>query len=134
MKNPNRGITLGVNGGTLAHGVFAVTISNIITGEGTLTKIGSGTLTLAGSNTYTGGTIISDGEVVYASRAALGRGANTSGTSGFFARPFALRQGIVELNGQFSYDPNFAGGTAAIGVPVMLYDSSLVFGGTGVPA
>lgn len=131
LKNPNRGITLGVNGGTLAHGAFAVTISNIITGEGTLTKIGSGTLTLAGSNSYTGGTIISDGEVVYASRAALGRGANTSGTSGFFARPFALRQGIVELNGQFSYDPNFAGGTAAIGVPVMLYDSSLVFGGTG---
>lgn len=131
LKNLNRGLTLGVNGGTLSHGAFAVTVSNIVTGEGTLTKDGTGTLTMAGSNTYTGGTIISDGQVTYASRAALGRGANTSGTSGFFARPFALRQGIVELNGQFSYDPNFAGGTAAIGVPVMLYDSSLVFGGTG---
>ncbi|HEX5221331.1 MAG TPA: autotransporter-associated beta strand repeat-containing protein [Verrucomicrobiae bacterium] len=131
FRNLNRGITLGANGGTLSHGANAITISNVVAGAGTLTKDGSGTLTMAGSNTYTGGTIVSDGKVTYASRAALGRGANTSGTSGFFAKPFTLRQGIVDLNGQFSYDPNFAGGTAAIGVPVMLYDGSLVFGGTG---
>ena len=108
------------SGGTVSHSANAVTISNVVSGSGALTKVGTGTLTMAGSNTYTGGTIVSDGKVTYASRAALGRGANTSGTSGFFAKPFTLRQGIVELNGQFSYDPNFAGGTAAIGIPVML--------------
>lgn len=131
FRSLNRGITLGAGGATLSHGANAVTVSNVVTGDGGFTKSGSGTLTLAGSNTYTGGTIISDGKVTYANRAALGRGNNTSGTSGFFAKPFTLRQGIVELNGQFSYDPNFAGGTAAIGVPVMLYDGSVVFGGTG---
>lgn len=131
LRNLNRGVTLGANNGTLSHGAFAVTISNIVTGAGSLTKNGSGILTMSGSNTYTGGTIVSDGKVTYASRAALGRGASTSGTSGFFAKPFVLRQGIVDLNGQFSYDPNFAGGTAAIGVPVMLYDSTVTFGGTG---
>lgn len=131
LRNANRGITLGAGGGTVNNGANAVTISNVVTGAGALTKNGTGTLTMAGSNTYTGGTIVSDGQVTYANRAALGRGANTSGTSGFFAKPFTLRQGIVELNGQFSYDPNFAGGTAAIGVPVMLYDGSVVFGGTG---
>lgn len=131
LRNTNRGITIGALGGTISHGANAVTISNVIAGPGALTKTGAGTLTMAGSNTYTGGTIISDGKVTYASRAALGRGANTSGTSGFFAKPFTLRQGIVDLNGQFSYDPNFAGGSASIGVPVMLYDSSVVLGGTG---
>lgn len=131
LGNTNRGITLGASGGTVSHGANSVTISNVVAGAGALTKNGSGTLTMAGSNTYTGGTIVNDGQVTYASRAALGRGANTSGTSGFFAKPFTLRQGIVELNGQFSYDPNFAGGTAAIGVPVMLYDSTVTFGGTG---
>jgi len=131
FRNLNRGITLGASGGTLSHGANAVTISNVIAGAGMLNKTGSGVLTLAGSNTYTGGTIIHAGQVTYANKQALGRGANTLGTSGFFVKPFTLRQGIVELNGQTSYEPNFAGGTAAIGVPVMLYDSSVVFGGTG---
>jgi fibronectin-binding autotransporter adhesin len=131
LRQLNRGITLGANGGTVSHGANAVTISNIIAGPGALTKSGSGTLTLSGTNTYTGGTVINSGQVNYHNRAALGRGANTSGTSGFFAKPFTLRAGTVELNGQSSYDPNFAGGSASIGVPVMLYDSSVVLGGAG---
>lgn len=131
FRNLNRGVTIGAGGATLSHGANAITISNNVAGAGSLTKVGSGSLTMAGTNTYTGGTVINDGQVNYASRQALGRGANTTGTSGFFVKPFTLRQGIVELNGQFSYDPNFVGGSAAIGVPVMLYDSTVVFGGTG---
>ncbi len=131
LKNLNRGVTLGASGGTLAHGAFAVTVSNTVAGAGALTKTGTGTLTMSGSNTYTGGTIVSDGQVVYGHAAGLGRGATTFGTSGFFVKPWTLRNGIIELNGRTSYDPNTVGGTAAIGIPVELYDGPIVFGGTG---
>lgn len=38
-----------------------LTVSNVISGTGTLTKAGAGTLTLSGANTYTGATTISSG-------------------------------------------------------------------------
>ena len=42
----------------------AQTISNIISGTGLLTKLGSGTLTLSGTNTYSGVTAVNGGELV----------------------------------------------------------------------
>lgn len=47
---------------------------NDIDGAGSLTLAGSGTLTLAGENTYTGGTVVTGGQVVAASPSALGAG------------------------------------------------------------
>ena len=38
-----------------------LTISQILKGSGTLTKVGSGTLTLSGANTYSGATTVSGG-------------------------------------------------------------------------
>ncbi len=61
----NRGMTLGLDGATLKM-VSATTNLNIsgeITGNGKLVKTGKGILTLSAANSYTGGTLISDGEV-----------------------------------------------------------------------
>ncbi len=41
-----------------------VTISNVLSGPGGLTKLGSGVLTLSGGNTYTGETKVSSGELL----------------------------------------------------------------------
>ena len=46
--------SIGVDAGNL-------TISQVIKGSGTLTKVGSGTLTLSGTNTYSGATTVSGG-------------------------------------------------------------------------
>ncbi|KQT44692.1 hypothetical protein ASG47_14680 [Devosia sp. Leaf420] len=47
---------------------------NDIVGAGMLTKAGSGALTLAGDNGFTGGVVVEGGELVAASRSALGAG------------------------------------------------------------
>jgi autotransporter-associated beta strand protein len=70
-------------GGGIDTSTFSTTISNVITGSGSLTKLGAGVLTLAASNTLTGGVTISNGTllvngyvgngtVVVASGASLG--------------------------------------------------------------
>lgn len=51
-----------------------VSLSGIISGEGSLIKTGAGTLTLSGNNTYTGGTEISGGTLVVGNSNALGTG------------------------------------------------------------
>ncbi len=56
-----RAFSLGVGGGTIDTGIYNTTVSQVISGLGGLTKLGTGTLTLANTNTYSGGTTISAG-------------------------------------------------------------------------
>jgi fibronectin-binding autotransporter adhesin len=57
----NRGVTLGASGGTIDSNGNRVTLTNIVTGNGNLTKSGAGTLVLSGAHTYTGSTILGGG-------------------------------------------------------------------------
>ncbi len=50
------------------------TFSGVISGFGSLTKVGDGTLTLLGNNCYTGGTVINAGTMVAGNSNALGTG------------------------------------------------------------
>ncbi|GHT89647.1 hypothetical protein FACS1894101_0560 [Betaproteobacteria bacterium] len=52
---------LGANGGTFDTNGNDVTLANIISGTGKLTKTGDGILELTGTNTYNGGTTVSGG-------------------------------------------------------------------------
>lgn len=60
----NRGLTLGTGGGTfdVATG-RTITLTNVVTGSGALTKTGVGLLLMVGAHTYTGSTIINGGIV-----------------------------------------------------------------------
>lgn len=59
-------------GGTIDTQGFTDAISGVISGAGSLTKIGTGTLTLTNSNTYSGGTNINQGVLAVSSDANLG--------------------------------------------------------------
>jgi len=69
-----RGITLLPYGGTLYtfDSKSTMSLSGIISGPGTLTKMGDGTLTLSGINTYSGGTLLNGGTLQVSLDANLG--------------------------------------------------------------
>ena len=86
---PNLWLTNG--GGVINTAGHSTTISNLISGSGSLTKSGLGMLTLSATNTYTGATTISGGAlqvngslgtntVTVASGAVLGGGGNVLGS------------------------------------------------------
>jgi len=61
-----RGVTLGAGGGTFLTNpdtILTIAATNVITGNGGLTKSGSGKLNLLADNTYQGGTTIAAGDI-----------------------------------------------------------------------
>jgi autotransporter-associated beta strand protein len=73
--NANRGTTLGASGGTFSIPA-GVTFTNtpVTTGPGSLTKTGDGTLALNVANTYAGGTVLSNGTLLFNNVNSLGTG------------------------------------------------------------
>lgn len=68
-----RVVTLNTNGGAFAPVAgTTLTLPNVISGTGTLTKTDAGTLLLGGTNTYGGGTVLNGGILGVSSDANLG--------------------------------------------------------------
>jgi autotransporter-associated beta strand protein len=60
------------NGALIFNRTNALSVSNVISGSGTLTQSGAGTLTLSATNTYTGATTITGGTLSISGDANLG--------------------------------------------------------------
>lgn len=98
LDNTNRGITVGLSGGTLATPVgVAVSNRNALAGSGTLTKSEEGSMTLGGASpAYTGYFTVAGGSA----RLAAPYGA---GGSGFFGGRIAIQSGTFDVNGMTNY-------------------------------
>lgn len=73
IEDGNRGVTLGPNGGTfeVPTAAHTLTVANVITGDGSLTKTGAGTLALSAANTYSGDTRPAEGALLLSHAEAL---------------------------------------------------------------
>ncbi|KRA59857.1 hypothetical protein ASD79_09985 [Caulobacter sp. Root655] len=85
------GATGGVTGDIIDNAALvvsrsgAIALDGVISGSGSLTKLGVGALTLTGANTYTGGTTITGGAL------QIGNGGTTGGVAGDIVDNGALR-------------------------------------------
>ncbi len=110
-----------VNNGSLTLDISSdLTYSGVISGTGSLTKLGQGNLTLSGNNTYSGGTTISTGFLIGNSRSLTGNIFNNAAlifeesNSGIFAGNIS-GNGAVKSRGagtlSFTGVNSYTGGT-----------------------
>ncbi len=97
IDDANRGIRLGDSGGTFdtTGGNITVASTNVISGPGSLNKVGGNTLILNGPNTYAGSTTISGGTIRMADNEALSGSAVTLNGSGAVLE---LADGVTSTN------------------------------------
>jgi len=86
---------------------FAGSLTGVISGIGSLTKIDAGTLTLTGNNTYTGLTSITAGKLNVGSALALGGGGNITFSGGSLQ---------YSASNTVDYSPKIVNSTSAISI------------------
>jgi outer membrane autotransporter protein len=102
-----RAMTLNSSGTISTDPGTTLTQTGVISGIGSLTKVGSGTLTLVGTNTYSGGTVLNAGTLTVNGPQALGLGnvVVNGGTLNADPQPISIKGnytqnagGTLELN------------------------------------
>ncbi|WP_175216500.1 autotransporter outer membrane beta-barrel domain-containing protein, partial [Achromobacter deleyi] len=113
----SRAIVADTGGGTIDTNGFNSTVSQGITGTGSMTKAGAGILTFNGNNTYSGGTNVNAGTLVVGSSAAsagaLSGGGAVAVASGATLGGYGSVTGNVTNNGTLAVadaTPGLAGG------------------------
>ncbi|NHV26747.1 autotransporter outer membrane beta-barrel domain-containing protein [Burkholderia sp. D-99] len=136
-----RAVSITSNNGTIDTQGFNSTLTQGITGAGSLTKLGSGTLTLNGTSSYAGGTNVNVGTVIVgdgtSASAALGGGGPVTVASGATLGGYGSVTGNVTNNGTISVANALAslasGATGNFQINGNLTNAGLVqLGGSGV--
>ena len=127
----NRNVILNSGGGSFDTNGSSLALNGILSGVGTLTKLGGGPLTLRGTNTYTGGTVINDGMVNIVSDANLGDSTGSVTFNGGMLQAgatLATSRNLTVLNGGGGLDN---GGNAVTLNGMFTGAGTFTFTGTG---
>ncbi|PZP55579.1 MAG: hypothetical protein DI586_06375 [Micavibrio aeruginosavorus] len=125
-------ISLGTSNGTIDTNGFNTTASGVISGTGSLTKTGTGTLTLSGANSFSGGLIISAGQIA-ATPGTLGVGnVVNSGTLFFNTGSNGTYNGIISGTGNLV--KQLAGTVTLTGASTYTGSTSILGGALNVSA
>lgn len=116
-------------GGAIDTSVYSTTISNVISGSGSLTKLGAGTLTLTASNTCTGGTIVNNG--ILQLNGSLGTNTLTVANAATLAGTGTANGAVTVQNGGTLAAGNGGIGTLTINNNLTLNDGSFTASGIG---
>lgn len=137
----SRAVSITANNGTIDTQGFNSTLTQGITGAGSLTKLGSGTLTMNGTNGYTGGTNVNAGTVIVgdatSASATLGGGGPVTVAAGAALGGYGSVTGNMTNNGTLSVANALAslggGATGNFRINGNLTNAGLVqLGGSGV--
>ncbi|OJU39626.1 MAG: hypothetical protein BGN99_20020, partial [Alphaproteobacteria bacterium 65-37] len=115
----SRAIKLDNGGGTIDTGTFNTTISQGITGTGSLAKTGTGTLTLGGANAYTGATAIIAGTLALSGAGSIGQSSSLN---------LALSGASFDISGIGSSGTTIQALSGVNGTTVLLGDKQLTLG------
>ncbi|AIL12842.1 hypothetical protein IM40_03870 [Candidatus Paracaedimonas acanthamoebae] len=138
----NRPITLNQGGGIFDIGNNPVTLSGVISGNGSLTKKGIGYLMLNAQNLYSGGTTISSGGVEVRNNTSFGTGPVTMGSGttlkwgadAVFENAFKLSGTVTTNTNGFNGALKGAISDATLGAGKLLISDNLTLGQAGSPA
>jgi autotransporter-associated beta strand protein len=114
----------------------STTFSGVISGTGSVIKVGGGTFTLSGAETYTGGTTVNGGSLVQSGSLATGLVLNsgTNTINGTIAGSVSLTSGTLVVNGTVNGNLTLNGGgdtiNGTIAGSVTLSSGTLAVNGT----
>jgi autotransporter-associated beta strand protein len=108
------------NGSLLFHRSDAFTVTNAISGSGSLTKLGGNSLSLSGNNSYTGATTVSSGTLIIDSGASIASNSLTSVGSGAHLKVNGTA-GAVSVAGTLS-------GSGSVGAMTLASGATLAVG------
>lgn len=88
----NNNVTVAANAGLILNQAINGSYAGLLSGAGSLIKLGAGTVTLSANNTYTGGTFINEGAL------RVSQNSNLGGAAG----PLTINGGILETTASFA--------------------------------
>ncbi len=112
----DRAATINAGGASLdvVSGDTILTLNNILSGEGAVTKAGPGALTLASANTHAGGTVVSGGTLQINVAGAIGTGGLTNNGTTLVVNGALTLDNLMEFNGDCTLDLASASGNTAL--------------------
>jgi autotransporter-associated beta strand protein len=125
-------VFLGANDLSVGNNNLSTRFSGVISGDGSVVKLGHGRLVLAGANTYTGGTTIAGGKLVISNTIGSGTGSGPVQVNGGRLTGRGTIAGAVTIGKGSGPGAILSPGTRGANPGVLTTQSTLLFNADGI--